>query len=147
MCGFLITSRIYGKLKLFSALMLRLYFVETIPALATQKRVNKAIHPQYPTKYAREAKHFLPVVFQMIPPLRVKTYAWNILLAGEFLILMPSVTVSRFAATHICIFKNFTLYSNTVGEWVQTSLVILTKAPRPVVFNPFCTATHCNNPL
>jgi len=30
-----------------------LYFVEKIPALATQKRVNKAIHPQSSIKYAR----------------------------------------------------------------------------------------------
>jgi len=45
--------------------MLRLYFVEKIPALASQKRVNKAIHPQSPIKYAREVKMFLPMVFQM----------------------------------------------------------------------------------
>jgi len=32
------------------------------------------------------------------------------------------------------------------GEWVQTSLVILTEASKPVVFNS-CTATHCSNPL
>jgi len=33
-----------------------LYFVEKIPALATQTRVNKVIHPQSPIKYAREVK-------------------------------------------------------------------------------------------
>jgi len=35
-----------------------LNFVEKIPALATQKRINKAIHPQSPIKYAREVKIF-----------------------------------------------------------------------------------------
>jgi len=35
-----------------------LYFIENIPPLATQKRVNKAIHPQSPIKYAREVKIF-----------------------------------------------------------------------------------------
>jgi len=35
-----------------------LYFVEKIPTLATQKRVNKAIHPQFPIKYAK-VKMFL----------------------------------------------------------------------------------------
>jgi len=41
------------------------------------------------------------MVFQMIPPVPIKTCAWNILLSGEFMILIPSVTVSRFAVTHI----------------------------------------------
>ena len=54
---------------------MRLYYVEKIPALATQKRVNKAIHPQSPIKYAREVKMFFPVVLQIIPPVRVKTCA------------------------------------------------------------------------
>jgi len=35
-----------------------------IPALATQKSVNKAIHPQSPIKYAKEVKLFLPMVFR-----------------------------------------------------------------------------------
>jgi len=55
--------------------MLRLYFVEKIPSLDTQKRVDKAIHPQSPIKYEREVKIFLPMVFQMISPVRVKTCA------------------------------------------------------------------------
>jgi len=55
--------------------MLRLYFVEKIPALNTEKRVNKAIYPQYPIKCAREVKIFLPMFFQMISPVRVKTRA------------------------------------------------------------------------
>jgi len=84
--------------------MLRLYFVEKIPSLDTQKRVDKAIHPQSPIKYEREVKIFLPMVFQMISPVRVKTCAWNRLLAGEFMILILSMTVFLFAATHICIF-------------------------------------------
>ena len=67
--------------------------------LSTQKRVNKAIHPQSPIKYAKEVKIFLPMVLQMIPPVRVKTCVWNILLAGGFMILIPSTTVSRFAAS------------------------------------------------
>jgi len=45
-----------------------LYFVEKIPALTTQKRVNKTIHPQSPIKYAREVKIFLPMGFRMILP-------------------------------------------------------------------------------
>jgi len=52
-----------------------LYFVEKIQALTTHKRVNKAIHPQSPIKCAREVKIFLPIVFQMIPPVWVKTCA------------------------------------------------------------------------
>jgi len=52
-----------------------LYFVEKILELATQIHVNKAIHPQFSIKYAREVKFFLPMVFQMIPPVRVKTCA------------------------------------------------------------------------
>ena len=108
------TCRIYGNLKLFSVWILRLYFVEKIPALATRKRVNKAIHPQFPIKCPREVKLFLPMVFQMIPPVRVKTLAWNILFAGKFILLIPSITVSHFAATHMCILKSFTLYSNSL---------------------------------
>jgi len=50
-----------------------LHFVEKIPALATQKHVNKAIHPQSPIKNAREVTIFLAVVFQMIPPVLVKS--------------------------------------------------------------------------
>ena len=112
MFDFLITCRIYGNFILISVYILRLYFVEKIPALSTQKRVNKAIHPQSPIKYAREVNIFLPMVFQMIPPVQVKTCAWNSLLAGEFMTLIPSTTVfktlipsttvSRFATTHIC---------------------------------------------
>jgi len=60
----------------------------------------------------------------------------------------PLKNVSRYAATHICIFKSFMLYSNTVesgskrhslfwlkrlGQWFSTIFV-----PRPIV------ATHCN---
>jgi len=62
------------------------------------------------------------------------------------MILMPSITVSRFAATHICIFKSFAL-QHYCGEWVQTSHVVLTEASRPVVFNPFYTVTHCTKLL
>jgi len=36
-----------------------LYFVEKIPALDTHKRINKAIHPQFPIKYAREVTIFV----------------------------------------------------------------------------------------
>jgi len=126
--------------------MLRLYFVGKIPALDTQKHVNKAIYPQSPIKCAREAKIFLPMVFQMISPVRVISCASNSLLAGEFMILIPSITVSHFAATHICIFESFTLL-HYCGGWVQTSLIVLTEAFRPLVFNPFCTMTHCSNPL
>ena len=50
MFDFLITCRIYGNSNLLSVQILRLYFVEKIPALATQKRVNKAIHLQSPIK-------------------------------------------------------------------------------------------------
>jgi len=64
------------------------------------------------------------------------------------MILIPSITVSRFATTHICIFKSFTLsLQQYCGEWVQMSLLIFTEASIPVVFNPFSTATHCSNPL
>jgi len=55
--------------------MLRLYFVEKIPALDTEKRVNKATYPQYPIECEREAKISLPMFFQMISPVRVKTCA------------------------------------------------------------------------
>jgi len=49
------------------------------------------------------------MVFQMIPPVRVKICT---LLAGEFMILIPSITVSRFAATHICtVFLNVLRYA------------------------------------
>jgi len=58
MFDFLITCRIYGNLNLLSAQILRSYFVEKIPALATRKRVNKADHPQSPIKYARDVKFF-----------------------------------------------------------------------------------------
>ena len=125
--------------------MLRLNFVEKIPALDTQKRVNKAIHPQSPIKYAREVKNFLPMAFQKIFT-NGKTCAWNCLLAGEFMILIPSITVSCFAATHVCIFKSLTLL-HYCWEWVQTSLGVLTEASMPVVFNSFCIATHWSKPL
>ena len=65
MFDFLITCRICSNLNLLSVQIFRLYFVEKIPALATQKRVNKTI-PQSlikyastsPIKYAREVKFF-----------------------------------------------------------------------------------------
>ena len=87
----------------------------------------------------------------MIPPVRVKTCAWNILLAGEFKMLIPSITVSRFGATHICILKSFTLYSNTVGSgskrhslfWLKRlSQWFSTLVPRPIVATHYIPMTR-----
>ena len=64
MFDFLAICRIYGNLKLFPFQLLRLYFVEKIPALATQKRVDKAIHSQSTIKFAREVKIFYQRFFK-----------------------------------------------------------------------------------
>jgi len=129
--------------------MLRLYFVEKIPALNTEKRVNKAIYPQYPIKCAREVKIFLPMFFQMISPVRVKTRAWHSLLPGEFMLLIPSIAVCRFAQP-TCLFLKVLHYCTTVGSgskrhsfWLKclgqwfSNLFVL----RPIVANHYNPTT------
>jgi len=43
------------------------------------------------------------------------------------MLLVPPITVSCFAATHMCIFKSYTLYSNTVGSGSKRQLLFWLK--------------------
>jgi len=88
---------------------LRFYFVENIPALATQKSVNKAIHPQSPIQYwiCKGSQNFFTNGFSndFSSQVWVKMCAWNILLTEEFMILIPSISFSFCRNPHcLCIF-------------------------------------------
>jgi len=155
MFDFLITCRIYGNSKLLSGNLKLVFDVEVVfrwkdTSTRHWKTCNKAIYPQSPIKCARKVKIFLPMVFQMISPVRVKTCAWNSLLAGEFMILIPSITVSRFAQPTYVFLKDLRYYTTVgrgskrhslfwlkrLGQWFSTLFV-----PRPIVANHYNPTT------
>jgi len=66
----------------------------------TSTRHSKTCYQSHSSTIANQickrSQNFSLMVFQMIPPVRVKTCAWNILLAGEFMILIPSICCGNF---------------------------------------------------